>query len=453
MAFWKKTPSASEDVRSDEVSRLADRAVEAFGISGGEHLLRRDETDTAPAAGEARAAWIRERVLTSFDIPITRKAYVLDEDIDRAIHRRLRDERRMDALLVGAESLHRANERVALAMASRYASLLRGGVDMVRRVETETTLLDEAQQAVIAARFAHTPPARMDALPTDQIRRRQWLRDTLIVEGAAILSGRIRAQHVAAMAATSLLPADHRRNADGSPIIARAIAHQEGGEGERIDMQATNLSGQSDEALASRFGALPGCGTPPSDREARMRWIRLALKVEAGRRLAGLSGTDRAARPLSITLSDVDVREDGSFGTDLMVDGERICRMVSPGDGVIEAEAWTDGCTPADLAILDAYIGATGAPRDDGGLPDSLALTILDLVTMDLVVKDFARAAERAVIFTIEGEGGLELLSIAIPEGGSREGARAAMLAAHPDAAALDDMAPEDAALLWAALA
>ena len=451
MAFWNRTNKV-DDRGDPEVAAFCEEIIAKTPFEPLLTLLQDHAEDIPPRDGAGREAWIRDRVHAAFSLKATRQVYQMTDALADLVHERLRHPDRLKMQMEQATPLRHANEMLALAICARHVSLLRTGGDMVRRIDDEAAMLDAVETGLVAKRLVHTPPARMDRIPTDQARRRAWLRDMLIGEAAAIHAGRMTPRQIAEMAAASLLRVEHRREPGDPPIDMTPPHHHDDGEAARIEMQVTNLAGQTDEALMARFGIIPGCTPPPPGHEERIRWIRLALKVEAVRRRAGLAMANGEARPVSVTIENVVVMADGGFSATLHVDGQRICALSSPGGGDIDAGEWTEGCSAADLDALDAYICATGMPRDEGETPDGLILTILDLVSTEVVLKDLRHKMRSTLIFWTEMEGEQAILSIAIPEGGSKEGAREAMLAAHPRAVALEDMPEEDAALLWITL-
>lgn len=452
MAFWNRTNKV-DDRGDPAVSAFCDEIIAKIPFEPLLTLLQ-DHPEDVPSRNAAdRETWIRDRVHTAFAIKATRQVYQIAGALAELIHERLRQPDRLKAQLEQATPLRHANEMLSLAICARHASLLRTGSDMMRRIEDEAAMLDAVDIGLVAKRLTHTPPARMDRIPGDQARRRAWLRDMLIGEAAAIHSGRMTPRQIAEIAASSLLRVEHRREPGDPPIDMSLPHYHDDGEAERIEMQKTNLAGQTDTALMARFSVIPGCTPPPSSHEERTKWIRLALKVEAVRKRAGLAVANGEGRPISISLENVIVKSDGAFSATLHVDSQRICAVSSSGDGNIDAGEWTEGCSAADLDALDAYICATGMPRDEGETPDGLVLTILDIVSTEVVLQDLREKMRSALIFWTDVDGEQVILSIPIPEGGSKEGARAFMQAAHPRAVALEDMPEEDAALLWMTLA
>ena len=454
MAWWNRgrTPTDGTDPHLAPFTAAAKAAI-AADVSRAVLLRRPSDPEPCPTTGPERDAWIGRQVAGAFRTRVARSVYRFDEALEEAVADHLRSPERISTLLDGTEDVHTRNDREALIIAARYASLARGGGASLARIEAETEELCRAPDAAVTARLHGTPPARMDALPADEARRRLWLGEMLTGEAAAISTGAMPPGHVARAAVHGRFPVSHDRPADGSPVEVRFPAyHPEGGRDAQRIAQAETLAHQDDQRLLSRFGGIPGCTTPPADRARRVSWTRRALTAEAVRRAAGLD-----ARPSSLALDLVDIETalEGdllSFSGQLVLSGERICRITSPGGGEISADAWAEGCGPQDLEALDLVLSATGDPRDDGVTPDSLGARLMDRVAMHLALESYREAAARAVVFTVEEDGLPVVLTVPIPEGGTRDGARAAMRAAHPDAVALDEMQDDDAALLWAAL-
>ena len=130
----------------------------------------------------------------------------------------------------------------------------------------------------------------------------------------------------------------------------------------------------------------------------------------------------------------------------LTVDGQRVCTVASVCDGSLTGRDWHNGCSQADLELLSLHVGATRPLRDMR--PDSLEDVLLDLVTMRIATDAYAAASAHTVFFAI-GTLNPEVLSVRIPDGGTREGARQHILAAHADAILLDELEESSAVLLW----
>lgn len=459
MAWWNRSRSGSvegipaEDPISElkaHAGRIADTDREAAS-----RLLRRPaDHDDMPGRKLDRDAWIGRQVDTAFRTRVARTVYRFDDALEDAIHTHLHTPSRISSLLEGHEDIHTRNDREALIICARYAALARGGVPSLTRIDSEVEILAALHDDAVAARLHGTPPARMDMPPTDMSHRRHWLREMLAGEAAAISTGSMTPQHVAHAAVHARFAVVHDRPADGSPIEVRFPAYHpdEDRTAQRLS-QAEAMAALDDHRLMARFGVIPGCDTPPSERVRRVSWIRRALTAEAVRRAAGL---DAQSGPLALDLVDIDTTITGetlSFSGQLVLSGERICRITSPGNGEISADQWSEGCGPGDLQALDMILSATGDPRDDGATPDSLAARLMDRIALHLALESYREAAAGAVIFTIEENGLQVLLSVPIPANGTRDGARVAMTSAHPTAVALDDMPDDDAALLWAAIA
>jgi hypothetical protein len=158
------------------------------------------------------------------------------------------------------------------------------------------------------------------------------------------------------------------------------------------------------------------------------------------------------AGPLTIDLVKIEIFNSESeihFRGVLVVDNERICRISSPGNGIINADQWNEGCSDKDMEALDIYIAATGEPRDNGTTPDSLAATIIDRISMHASIQAYRQATMDTTLFFLEEQNGGKILSIKIPDGGTREGAREVMKKTWPNAASLDLMTEEEATITW----
>lgn len=442
-------PTATTRRPDADLDVLVSWAQSRFGDDAGLERLRPDHGSPLPAAGE-RHEWIARQIAAAFAVPGTRRIYALEGALERVVMARLREPGRLSALIESGDNIHHRNEAEALAIAARHAALARGGVAAMRRIHVEAERLAETPDATIVRRLAHTPAVRLDAIPADPPRRRQWLREALTGEAAAIAGGAMSPERVAHAAVASMAPVRHDRPADGSPIRVAIPAWSTHTDPTRqLDARAARLSQQSDAQLAMRFGRVPGGDGPPMDAAERQRWTRRALEAEIVRPMAGLCG--EGPRPLRIELQSIttgDPADGFHFGGTLVVDGERICRITSPGDGVIEADQWSHGCSPADTEALDLHIAVTGAPRDGGETPDSLAATLIDQVAMHVAIAAYREASAEAVLFHLEG-GDPAMLMVKVPEGGTREGARLAMLDRHPDAVCLDMMGEAEAAMVW----
>jgi len=408
--------------------------------------LRPSHGEPLPEPKE-RQAWIKRQLAAAFSVPGTRRIYALEGAVAQLIDARLREPARLSNLIDSEDNIHHRNETEALKIAARHAALAAGGMAAVRRIAVEAERLAELPDAAILRRLECSPATRLDPIPADPPRRRQWLRDALTGEAAAIAGGAMSPMRVARAALLSLAPVKHERPSDGSPIRAPIGAWSPHTDPTReFPGRAARMAAQPDNVLVARFRAIPGGDAPPRDPDDRKTWTCRALEAEVIRPLAGLSGAK--PRPLSIDLHGIatgDPAKGFHFGGTLVVDGERICRIVSPGDGVIEADQWSHGCGPDDIGILDLHIAVTGQPRDGGETPDSLAATLIDRVAMHVAVAAYRDASADTVLFH-EGD---EILAIRIPEGGSREGAREAMMEKRPAATCLDMMPEQEAAMVW----
>lgn len=463
MAWWTKgnkgaAGDAAADAETgsspvDELSANAAMLMSRDAETGTARLKRGSDTLPVPVAARDRNAWASRQIEASFRIPSTSSVYRLDDGLAAAIDDHLRNPSRLAHLLDGPDDIHTRNERDALAVCARYAQLARGGANSLMRIDTEADALVGLDAGTIAARFVHTPAVRMDAVPSDEARRRHWLREMLAGEATAISTGAMSPEAVARAAVHARFPVTHDRPADGSRIEVRIPSyHADGDAGGQRGAQATHMADQDDTRLLSRFGTIPGCTPPPKASGDRAAWVLRALTAEALRRSAAL---DAQATSIPLELADIEATTDDGvlvFTGQLVVAGERICRITSAGGGEISADEWSEGATPADLEALDMVLAATGESRDGGETPDSLAARMLDRVAMHLALRSYRDAAAKALVFTIEEDGEPAVMTIPIPEGGTRDGARLIMVEAYPQAVVLDDMPDEDAALLWVAL-
>jgi hypothetical protein len=460
MAWWSKDKTAAQaGGKADDTSATDALIAEAVRLmskdpdTGAARLRRPSDKAEAPTRHRERDEWAASQVRASFRLPSTASVYQLDEALSAAIAEALHRPDRCARLLEGPDDIHSRNERDALAICARYAMLARGGSTSLMRIDAEADALTQADDASVFLRLEHTPPVRMDPVPADHARRRHWLRETLAGEATAISTGMMSPAAVARAAVHARFPVRHDRPDDGARIEIRFPAyHADSDVGAQRASQAGHMAEQDDTRLLARFGTLPGCMPPPSEGDQRVRWVAKALTAETLRRSAAL---DNQAASIPIDLADIEAATDDGvlvFTGQLVVAGERICRITSPGAGEITADEWSEGASPADLEALDMVLAATGESRDGGETPDSLAARLLDRVAMHLALRSYREAAATALVFTIEEDGEPAVMTIPIPEGGTRDGARTIMLEAYPRAVVLDDMPDEDAALLWVAL-
>ena len=179
------------------------------------------------------------------------------------------------------------------------------------------------------------------------------------------------------------------------------------------------------------------------------------LKYQSSKKDISIIGKNSSAEiedQLTIDLVKIEIGSPGNkihFRGVLIVDNERICRITSPGDGVIIADQWNEGCSAKDIEMLDLYIAATGEPRDDGETPDTLAAHIIDRVSMHVAIQAYRQTTINTTLFFLESDNEQKILSIEIPVGGTREEAREVMKNSYPSAASLDLMTEEEAAIMW----
>lgn len=415
-------------------------------------LRRGGDAVPVPADGAQRRNWVRMQVEQALLHPAASSVYAMDEHVLSVISQAVR---KVADALVADGTLRDGVERIALSVASRYVALVVHGPRTSTRILTELELLLQSEDDHVVERFAGTPVARVDSLPTDDVSRRVWIREMLLGEVAAISTGMMSRPAIARAAAVSRAPVSHDRPADLSRIDLPPVARLAQVD---LDSRAAQMASLDPEIVMNRFAVVPGFARRASVLQLgsdQWAWlIRQSLDAEAVRRAAGLDRADGAGS-VSIVLADIrmpDTPGRMTFSAELVVAGVRVCTVSSPGDGIIEADAWSDGCSPEDLAALDLYVGVTGEPRDEGVTPDSLSLRILDLVALEISVLAYREATARTVMFRMDPPGGAVVVQVPVPEGGSREGATIFVLSSHPTAVPLDTLAEEDAVMTWLAL-
>lgn len=415
--------------------------------------------DVLPGNGAPRRNWIRAKIQEAMEHPVVSATYDMTGALGLIVRREMRAPEFIVRLL-DAENIHEACERRAAILPRRYAAIGASGVDLLRRVDEESKALSGMEDEHLSARFHGVPASRIDVPPAGGAERIAWVRDMLIGESACVRQGLIAPEAAIAIAARITVPVP-RHDPSGTPLILESMAyHRDLLPWRRISDQAVALSGQDDNTIRTRLTRIPGIAgiVIPPDQGERTRWIERVLVADHVRRISGLGVTDDAATAatLSIEVLGISIHEvehDGiAFEATLFVDGRRICDIASGRDGLLDVGGWAEGCSPADLDALAGYISATGPLREDGR-PDSLEDRILDQVSMHVAVGSYRNARKNAVLFIADRRNPeIEILSVAIPSGGSREGAMEHVRTMHPHAVLLDEMEDEDAALLWTAM-
>lgn len=415
--------------------------------------LRRNSSDAMPDGAGDRRDWIVARTIEAMSHPAADAAFRMDEDLGRAIRTELASPGSVKALM-SRGGLNAGVERVAFVIGARRVQLAETGVHAMRRIAAERDVLVAAADAVLVRRFAHSPHARMDGPPSDAPRRREWVQEMLLGEAAAISSGAMPPQDVAMAARVSRTPIGEFAK-DGAMTVSfpAFLPDAYASMTETRRSRAERLAMLDPALVAERFSVIPGFTDHASaDRVALMLSASIA---EDTRRIAMLPGASSTPSDvLTIDMSDLSAAADGElvFSGDLIVSGERICRISSGPDGAIEADMWSEGCGHADLASIDLYLAAFGGLRDDGTALDSLSFRILDIVGMKVAVDAYSEAAAQTVFFRVDERGEAVLVAVRIPQGGDREGAIAYVAGENPSALPLDRLPLEDAALTWMAL-
>lgn len=406
-----------------------------------------------------RREWIEKRVRSAFTHPLATRAYRMDGVLGREVRRALRDVDFIHGLL-DRPNMHLACEEEAFQIALRFKSLCSSGRDVAGRIEAEADILAREPDASVHLRFGLTPPARMDALPASGPERRKWICDMLFGENAMIRTGAISTEKVfeivRRMQIDFEVPISLMRHEGAAEIVENRAYHPDNMPWRRLSQQADHLATQPQDFLRNRFKRAieGGHDDPPQDPVARSNWIRRALAVEHVRRIAGLAERDvasHARKGLSIELLGVtmDVAEDGTvaFEGTLFVDGRRICDVRHQGGGKLEHHGWTDGSDMADIKAIDHFLEKHAPAREAGG-PDGLFHRLLDQVAMRIAVEDYESASRDKVLF-LRSQDEPEILSVPIPEGGSRMDAVSFIRREMADAVLLEEMDVEDAALIW----
>ena len=456
-AIPAKPAAVHDGMRMKAFRRSAAQAVASGSLPAESFRRTGKDADGAPPAGPQREAWINDAIDRTLGLPILSSVYVLDHHFLTALSEHVEEDVDLDELARHPDGFCMAFERMATAIAARHAWYAATGDRLEERIAVETDILWNGTREDALARFEITPPARVDAMPAADMGLREWIVDMLRGEAVAIAGGLVPPADVARIACRSQLPVVHVRRPDGRPTpITFPGYHPDLHDPRRHDERAAHLASLSRQIVLNRFTELPGFDVAAGAAYGRDEWetlVRRALLVEEVRNLSGLSmliGDDE-----EVELEDVQLLPDSEgmgFSAILHVFGDRVCRITATGDGDMVADEWTEGATREDLDALDTYIAATGEPRDDGETPDSLAMRLLDIVTVHAMVAEYRREAEAAVLFGIEGPGGETLHAEPIPEGWTREAVTEAYLARAPHAVPLDRLDDLSAAELWSSL-
>ena len=348
-------------------------------------------------------------------------------------------------------------------LADAYAYLMADGMDLEARIITEVQILSELEPEDLADRFEHTPLPRVDAFPEDPVKILEWLEDVLRSEHHDLTSGRIPYAHALKIAS---FPRGEVPSHLSGTIPQVQVGPQRFSD-EEVEIQAGQILRMPTKFLRHRFRQVPGvedADIPDEYRtEERMDWIVAALRAEETRQLCQLTdprhegGEWTAGLQIDFVDINLEATDNGllAFSGNLYVEGERLCLLVSPGDGSYSCSQFAPGVTDEDVTALDAYISAFGEMRqgEEQIRPTFLMDLLLDRVLAHCTIVRYRAAAQNSILFCpdISAENP-EIFMIEIPEGGSREDASTAVRVNYPEAILLDDMKEMDAALLWATL-
>ena len=349
-------------------------------------------------------------------------------------------------------------------LASNHAHIVAEGHELEMRVALEANHLSTLDDDALAARLEHTPLPRIDPIPEDEISQLAWFEDVLRSEHRDMVEGRIPFRQALRIAAAPRHEAPERLDV-GVPTPGRGAKRLSDKE---MMLQVRQIERMPSRLLHHRFRHVPGVveeDIPPEHRVAdRTEWTLLVMRADETRQLCGLSApsdedTARWMQGISIVLEDIDVAmlpgDMLAFTGTLFVDRRRLCSISSPGDGTYQGEDWSLDGHPDDLTELQAYVSMSSALRNDGygKRPSTLFDVLLDQVMTSLTVSGYRAASTDAVLFCPDMNAERpEILAVAVPDDGSRTGAYEYILGIHPEAVILDEMAEEDAALLWMTL-
>lgn len=344
-----------------------------------------------------------------------------------------------------------------------YTYLVADGDDLDLRLSVESRLLADLDPDDLSIRLEHTPLPRIDPYPEDLEDAIAWIADVLTAERADVAAGRIPLRHAIAIAAFDRGPVpEHLRGHDLQLGSGPSRASEDD-----MTRNVEQIMLMPDRLLLQRFQHVPGAeadAIPATHRPADRRdWIHAAIRAMETRELCGMSPVRRSSLPmlggLHIGIVDIDLqpRADGllGFSGTLAVEATEICAISSPGDGSLSASAWRQGYDERDLDEIARYVPSAAPPimDDQGSRPCTLIDLLLDQVQSHVVLMAYRGASTGAVMFCIDAPGDdLELLSVPIPEGGTREAAIAHVTSTYAEVLLLDEMEEMDAALLWVSL-
>lgn len=417
--------------------------------------FKRAQDAAIPADPQARSAWIAASIDRTLGLPVTSTVYALTPEFLEALSRHVEKDVDLEALARAPEGFCMAFERMASGHASRCAWFAAGPERALARIAIETEALRDASHGEIAARFERTPAARVDPIPATDVALRDWLSDMLHGEAAAISAGLVPPADAIRAAFLSNLPVEHARPADGSriPLAFRAF-HPALHNPSRHADRTGHLSGLARETVMARFADVPGFEARAARTWAIDDWRALIAEALLAEEIRVLSGLAVASGPAEeVELTDVVLADGGAgFAATLHVFGERVCRIACDAEGEMVADEWSEGCSVADLDALDAYVTATGEPRDGGTTPDTLAMRIMDIVLTHAMVAAYREASVGNALFAVHQDGGVALHKEPIDHEEDRERVVRAFASHSPGCIPLDSLDEIDAAELWMTL-
>lgn len=423
--------------------------------------FQRAGSTTPPPEGARVADWVAEAIDRAATLPITASRYALDAPLMEALSEHYADHVDVVAAASDPDGFPTAFERAASSAAARFAWY---GDDLriEERITIETEILRDQDADAIRARFARTPHVRLDPVPVADAGLRCWIEDMLRGEAYAISAGMVTPTDVARIACLSRLPIIHPAIPAGATRIVTTFPgyHPEVYAQMMRDERSARLAELSRFTMLRRFSAQPGfadAAQAEETAESQEGWRLLLAKALVAERVREVTGMSADVGPYEeVALDDVELRPDGDgmgFSGDLIAFGDRVCRLTGDGAGVMTADAWSEGSGPGDLDALDAYVAATGEPRDDGRMPDSLALRIMDAVIERTIVEAYLQESADAVLFAVEDATGGSIDRAPLGPEGDRLAAAAVYSAKAPRAVSLDELPDAVAARLWFDLA
>ena len=355
-------------------------------------------------------------------------------------------------------------DRAMRRMMDAYAYLVADGDDLDMRVAIESRMLAKADPYDLADRLEHTSLPRIDPYPEDHDARLEWIAEVLRSERRDVAEGRMPLHHALAVAAAPRGETPmHLRG--GQTVVGAGPSRTSDAE---IQAAAHQIVRMPSRLLYHRFKHVPGVleETIPSEGriQDRLFWLEGALRAAETRELCGLATTRREdAVPmvagLDIGLTDIEMESTHDdllvFAARLLVSGEPACIVSSPGDGTLQGSGWAEGFVDEDLDVLDAYVRLACPLREDanGVRETGLMDVVLDQVMAWVATMAYRNATVDAVLFCPDAsDEHLELLSVPIPEGGSRPEAIDYVRSRYPLAIVLDEMHETDAVSLWTTL-